>query len=194
MKSAKDFAKAWGINQCSAGKRLSGKIGKGKYVLTPVKKVGAVLMYTDDDFERLTGVTGLKVDLTGLICPSEVGEILGIKTKSAYEWLKRSGFKPVLKDCGVGYYKKSEVDKAVAEYGKPVPKTRKPRGEGSKAEPKECAFSLKNLNRFSIFNHRVSVLYNGKWIVKRFALRDGDCLKLVAELLQRGEDILIRSM
>ena len=197
MKSAKDFAKAWGINQCSAGKRLCGKIGNGKYALVPIRKIGAVPLYSDDDFERLTGVTGLKVDLTGLICPSEVGEILGIKTKSAYEWLKRIGFEPVLKDCGIGYYQKSEVDKAIAEYGSRSPKNSKSKKEGGKErkEKKESSgLDLKRLNDFSIFGHRVSVLYNGKWYVKKFALRDGDCLKLVAELLQRGEDILIRSM
>ena len=56
MKSAKDFAKAWGVNNCSAGKRLMGKFGNGKYEAVPVMKVGNVPLYSDEDFERLTGI------------------------------------------------------------------------------------------------------------------------------------------
>lgn len=186
MKSAKDFAEAWGVNSQNAGRRLSGKSGKGKYALTPVKKVGAILLYSDEDFERLTGVKCEKIDFSGLMCPADLGERLGIKTKSALQWLYDRGVKPVVKEGGVNWYKKSDIEAEMANA--------KRRRKAAPSKPKiERGSETKRLNDFSIFSHRVSVFANGRWIVKRFGMRDGDCLELVKKLLQSGEDILIRS-
>ena len=199
MKSAKDFSKAWGVNKCSAGKRLMGKFGNGKYEAVPVMKVGNVPLYSDDDFERLTGIKKKnKIDLTGRICPTEISKIAGIKTNSVFDWLKRNGVEDYIKDCNIRFYKKSDIEKLL-ETNPP----RKGRRLGSKnsapkkssgaSKPSENSLDLDRLNAFTIFSHRVSVLNNGKWVVKRFGLRDGDCLKLVYDLISQGMDVLIRS-
>ena len=199
MKSAKDFAKAWGVNNCSAGKRLVGKFGNGKYEAVPVMKVGNVPLYSDEDFERLTGIkVENKVDLTGRICPTEISKIVGIKTNSVFDWLKRNGVEDYIKDCNIRFYKKSDIEELL-ETNPP----RKGRRLGSKnsapkkssgaSKPSENSLDLDRLNAFTIFSHRVSVLNNGKWVVKRFGLRDGDCMKLVYDLISQGMDVLIRS-
>ena len=187
MKSAKDFAEAWGVNSQNAGRRLAGKSGNGKFALTPIKKVGAVLLYSDEDFERLTGIKCEKIDFTDLICPTDLGIQMGIKTKSALQWLYDRGVKPTVKDGGVNWYRKSDIEAA-----KLLSVKRK--RSSSPSKPKiEKVDETKKLNDFSIFSHRVLVLVDGRWIVKKFGMRDGDCLNLVKRLLQSGEDILIRS-
>ena len=199
MKSAKDFAKAWGVNSQSAGKRLSGKFGNGKYKSEPVMKIGVVPLYSDEEFERLTGVkVKNKVDLTGRICPVEISKLAGIKTNSVFDWLKRNEMTDYVMDCGVRFYKKTDIDRLLKEN--PPRKGRSPGSKNSTVKkdagnapvPKN-ALDLDKLNDFTIFHHRVSTLNNGRWAVRRFGMRDGDCLKFVLDLISQGEDVLIRS-
>ena len=199
MKSAKDFAKAWGVNNCSAGKRLMGKFGNGKYEAVPIMKVGNVPLYSDDDFERLTGVkVKNKVDLTGRICPIEISKIVGIKTKSVFDWLKRNGVEDYIKDCNIRFYKKSDIEELLEKnpprkgrkLGSKNSAPKKPRGA---FEHSENALDLDRLNAFSIFNHRIAVLKDGRWVVKNFGAKDGDCLKVILKYIQAGDDVLIRS-
>ena len=199
MKSAKDFAKAWGVNSQSAGKRLAGKFGNGKYEAVPVMKVGNVPMYSDDDFERLTGVKVKgKVDLTGRICPTEISKIAGIKTNSVFDWLKRNGLEDCVKDCNIRFYKKSDVERLLEKNPprkgrRPGSKNSAPKKPGGASEHSENALDLDRLNAFTTFNHRIAVLKDGKWVVKNFGAKDGDCLKAILKYIQAGDDILIRS-
>lgn len=199
MKSAKDFAKAWGVNPQSAGKRLAGKFGDGKYEAVPVMKVGNVPMYSDDDFERLTGVkVKNKVDLTGRICPTEISKIAGIKTNSVFDWLKRNGVEDYVKECEIRFYKKSDIERLLEKNpprkGRlPGSKNSTPRKPNGALEPSKNALDLDRLNMFSIFNHRIAVLKDGKWVVKNFGAKDGDCLNVILKYIQAGDDVLIRS-
>jgi hypothetical protein len=199
MKSAKDFSKAWGVNKCSAGKRLMGKFGNGKYEAVPVMKVGNVPLYSDDDFERLTGIkVKNKVDLTGRICPTEISKIAGIKTNSVFDWLKRNGVEDYIKDCNIRFYKKSDIEELLEKNpprrGRRLgSKNSAPKKPSGASEFSENALDLDRLNAFTIFNHRIAVLKDGKWVVKNFGAKDGDCLKVILKYIQEGDDVLIRS-
>jgi hypothetical protein len=199
MKSAKDFSKAWGVNKCSAGKRLMGKFGNGKYEAVPVMKVGNVPLYSDDDFERLTGIkVKNKVDLTGRICPTEISKIAGIKTNSVFDWLKRNGVEDYIKDCNIRFYKKSDIEELLEKNpprrGRRLgSKNSAPKKPSGVFEPSENSLDLDRLNAFTIFNHRIAVLKDGKWVVKNFGAKDGDCLKVILKYIQEGDDVLIRS-